>query len=228
VTAAAALRSFGLAILSGFLVLRLFQFRRIWPWRVLELERSPSAPRRSAPRRSARRPSAPIQPADPERDLPVAIDLLRVAVSAGHTVHSAVTAVAKGHDGPVADALGGAVRRHEHGTSLIAELERLPDEVGSWIHPLSTTLVLAARSGSPLVPALERLAELERRRLRRKAEERIRRLPVTLLAPLVGLILPAFIVLTVVPVGITTARAALDAAPGEPPSPVVDVRWSPP
>jgi pilus assembly protein TadC len=169
-----------------------------------------------------------VHGAEVEPGLPAGIDLLRVAVSAGHSVHSAVTAVANGHDGPVADALGGAVRRHGRGSSLIAELERLPEEVGPWIRPLSTTLVVAARSGSPLLPALDRLAEVERRRLRRNAEERIRRLPVTLLAPLVGLILPAFVVLTVVPVGITTARAVIGPVPGESPPPMVHIERSSP
>jgi hypothetical protein len=55
--------------------------------------------------------------------------------------------------------------------------------------------------------------------LRRRTEERVRRLPVLLLGPLIGLILPAFVLLTIVPVGITTARIGLEPVPSLPPPP---------
>jgi hypothetical protein len=145
-----------------------------------------------------------------ERDLPATVDLLQLAVSAGHSLHTAVAAVAEVGTGPASRALAGAVERHERGARLVESLEELPSRHGAALWPLTTTLCVAVSSGAPLGPALQRLADAERRRLRRRTEERVRRLPVLLLAPLVGLILPAFVLLTVVPVALTTARAGLD------------------
>lgn len=161
------------------------------------------ARRRSA--RQRRRADAALA-----RDLPAAVDMLRVAVTAGHTLHTAVVEVSRLGAGPVAAALAEAVDSFDRGGRLVESIGELPERHGPSLRPLCTTLVVAASSGAPLAPALQRLADAERRRLRRRTEERVRRLPVLLLAPLVGLVLPAFVLLTVVPVGLTTARSGLD------------------
>jgi Flp pilus assembly protein TadB len=142
-------------------------------------------------------------------DLVVVVDLLHVAVSAGHTLHTALAAVGSAGSGPVAAGLARVDGSFARGRGLVDALGDLPDDLGPAVRPLVTTLVASLRSGAPLGPALQRLADAERRRERRRAEERVRRLPVTLLAPLVGLVLPAFVVLTIVPVAWTTARAGL-------------------
>ena len=60
-------------------------------------------------------------------------------------------------------------------------------------------LLASDRLGAPVGPVLARLAEEERTALRRRAEAHARRIPVRLLFPLVFLVLPAFVLLTVVP-----------------------------
>jgi len=60
-------------------------------------------------------------------------------------------------------------------------------------------LVGGGRSGAALTTDLSRFADDLRRRQRRAAEERARRLPVLMLVPLVCCVLPAFCLLTVVP-----------------------------
>ena len=142
-------------------------------------------------------------------DVVVVTDLLRVAVSAGHTLHSAVCIVAAARTGPVAAGLATAHAEFGRGRPLLDALGSMSDDLGPGVRPLVTTLVSASRAGAPLAPALQRLADAERRRQRRDAETRVRRLPVLLLAPLVGLVLPAFVVLTIVPVVTTTARTGL-------------------
>lgn len=169
--------------------------------------RSASAPAGSRHARQGRRDRQAQRAV--ESDLPAAVDLLHVAVSAGHSLHGAVAAVARSGNGPVSEAFADVDQRFRHGGALVDELERLPARLGPSVRPLSTTLVVAASSGAPLGPTLQRLADAERRRLRRRTEERVRRLPVLLLAPLVGLVLPAFVLLTVVPVALTTARTGL-------------------
>jgi pilus assembly protein TadC len=86
--------------------------------------------------------------------------------------------------------------------------------LGPAVLPLVSTLNMALTSGAPLGPALQRLADAERRRQRRRAEARARRLPVLLLAPVVGLVLPAFLVLTIVPVAVSAADGGLGSVLG--------------
>ena len=70
-------------------------------------------------------------------------------------------------------------------------------------------LVDHLRYGVPLLPALERTSLELRLDRRRAAELEARRVPVRLLAPLVTCVLPAFALLTVVPL----LAASLDALP---------------
>ena len=156
-------------------------------------------------------------------DLAACCDLLAVAASAGCSLRQAVSAVGDADGGPVARALARVGADVDRGTPLVDAVERLPDHVGPDVRPLVSALVVAAGAGTPVAPALQRLADAERRRGRRLVEARIRRLPVLLLVPLVTFILPAFVVMTLVPVGLAAARSELsraDRAPvPAPPSP---------
>lgn len=232
------------ALMAGWVALRVFGFRRDWPWRVVDLT-MPRTRRGAGERvtgtvisrsgveghlpngglRRSRRTGVERRPARGERSgsrrgqreitaaLPAAADLLRVAVSAGHSLHGAVAVVAKFGEGPVCEAIGGAHRRYEHGSTLVEELASLPRVLGPTSRSFASTLVMALSSGAPVSSALQRLADSERRRSRRQIEERVRRLPVLLLAPLVGLVLPAFVMLTIVPVVLVTAQIDLAAPP---------------
>jgi tight adherence protein C len=132
------------------------------------------------------------------REVPAAVELFRLAVGAGLSVHLAVAAVASRLDGLLAEALSEVIGREAMGEPLADALDRLSD-VGSAVRPLVRALVGAERYGTPLGATLDRVA-LESRLLRRRdAEEAARRLPVLLLFPLVVCILPAFGLLTVVP-----------------------------
>jgi tight adherence protein C len=132
-------------------------------------------------------------------ELPEVVDLLSLAVSAGLTVPLAVEVVADRGSGDVARQLGIAHESSGRGTSLADSLERCPAVLGDEVRGLVRVLVGSLRDGSALGPALERLGEEVRLDRRRSAEERARRLPVQLLFPLVVCVLPAFGLLTVVP-----------------------------
>ena len=216
-----------LGVLSSWAVLHLFGHTRSWPWRVVDLQTSQSRqtsqirePRLSS---QTRKPSQSRQNRTPtptytrtrqthrqiQSEIPAAVDMLQLAVSAGHSLHTAVAAVAGSGTGLVIEGLAGVQQRFERGGQLVDELAKLPDQLGPELQPLCTTLIVSASSGAPLGPSLQRLADSQRRRVRRYKEERVRRLPVLLLAPLITLVLPAFVMLTVVPVAITTARTGL-------------------
>lgn len=145
-------------------------------------------------RRARRRHEAAVR-----RSLPEVADLLVVAVGAGLTVPLAVAAVARRAGGPVAAELGRAVDEVALGRRLGDALAGVPGRLGEPVRPLVAALVAAERYGGPLLDRLVRLADEARADGRRRAEEAARRVPVTLLFPLVFCTLPAFALLTVAP-----------------------------
>lgn len=137
-------------------------------------------------------------------DLPDVVDLFTLAAGAGLTVALSIEAVARHTPGPIGAALAGAVRRQRLGERSADALSRVPAEVGEAVRPLTNALMASERYGTALVPALEALAEEVGRQRRRRAEERARRAPVKLIFPLVLCSLPAFALLTVVPLLLST------------------------
>lgn len=133
-------------------------------------------------------------------DLPEVTDFLLVAVQAGLTVQGAIGAAATWLPGPVPAAFARMVTRVELGAPLADELAGLPDDLGEAVRPLVRVLTASVRYGTPTVAALARVADAVRVDRRRHAEASARRVPVKLLFPLVTCILPAFALLTVVPV----------------------------
>lgn len=131
--------------------------------------------------------------------LPDVVDLLRLAALAGLPVASAIAALESRPGGPVGAALRTAASRLARGATTGAVLAQLPDDAGPATRSLVDALIDHDRYGTPLGPALDRLAVEYRQRRRRQAEEAARRLPVLLLFPLVLTTLPAFVLLTVVP-----------------------------
>ena len=121
-----------------------------------------------------------------------------MAIGAGLTVHHAVAAVSARSGGLSGAALARVPVRTSRG-------ERLADALDDWaecgepIRPLAAALAAAERYGDPLGPVLDRVTAEARLVRRRRAEESARRLPVQLLFPLVLCVLPAFVLLAVVP-----------------------------
>jgi tight adherence protein C len=130
--------------------------------------------------------------------LPDVVDLFRLAVGAGLSVHQCVEVVAPRAPDPVGVVLHEVRRQVALGVRLGDALAEL-DDLGDAARPLTSALVGAARYGSPLTLALDRVVVDARLLRRRRAEERARRLPVQLLFPLVMCVLPAFGLLAVVP-----------------------------
>lgn len=138
--------------------------------------------------------------------VPDTVDLFRLAVGAGLSVHQAVEAVAARAPAPVDAALAEVVRRVALGERLGDALDAL-SVLGDPVLPLAAGLRGAARHGAPLADALERVAVDARVLRRRRAEEDARRLPVQMLFPLVMCVLPAFGLLAVVPLLLASLRS---------------------
>lgn len=135
---------------------------------------------------------------DLARELPVALDLLGVAVGAGCTPYLAVEAAARWSPAAVAVAFDDVLRSCSLGLDLESALDAIARATPR-LRPLADALLATDRLGVPVGPVLARLAEEDRTALRRAAEAHARRIPVRLLFPLVFLVLPAFVLLTVVP-----------------------------
>jgi tight adherence protein C len=133
------------------------------------------------------------------RELADVVDLFTLAIGSGLNLRLAVVAVASRAPPSWADPLTGVVARIERGIGVADAFDQLPAMTGEHVHPLVSALVSSERYGTPLLPALERLAGEARLDRRRRAEEGARRVPVKLLFPLVLCILPAFGALTVAP-----------------------------
>ena len=133
-----------------------------------------------------------------QRELPVVLDLLGVAVGAGCTPYLAVDAAVAWAPPDLAARFGRVLRACRLGSSFPDALAKLARDTPA-LAPVADALLVSDRLGAPVAPALARLADEERATSRRRAEARARRVPVRLLFPLVFLVLPAFGLLTVVP-----------------------------
>ena len=132
------------------------------------------------------------------RELPAAVDLLAVAVSAGSTPYGAVEIAAHWAPPTVGASLATVIATCKLGASFESALRRAAVR-DQRLAPLTAVIATGAQLGAAVNDALARLAAESRRDLRRRSEARARTVPVRLLFPLVFLVLPAFGLLTVVP-----------------------------
>jgi hypothetical protein len=144
-----------------------------------------------------------LRPGRWEDGVALTADLLAVAVAAGLTPYLALELAARFASEPVGGRLRAVMAAASDGWPLAdvldAEAARTP--------PIRSVLALmgaSERSGAPVGAGLGRVAASTRAQSRRRAMARARTVPVRLLFPLVFLILPAFLLLTVAPVVLAT------------------------
>lgn len=143
------------------------------------------------------------------RSLPDTVDLLGVAARAGFPAVAAIGAVAERAPPPWDEALAAVRLRTARGERLVDALDALVDVAGEPARPLRAVLRSAIDDGASLPASLDRLAADARDARRRQAEEAARRIPVRLLLPLVACSLPAFALLSIVPI-LAGALGSLD------------------
>ena len=137
-------------------------------------------------------------------DLPEVVDLLALALGAGLNVPLAVDAVGRRGTGPLSVEMAAAAEATRRGQRLADALDDVAVRCGDQVRPLVALLASGERYGVPLGESLDRLAVDVRGARRRQAEEVARRLPVKMLFPLVVCILPAFALLTLGPLLLTS------------------------
>ena len=146
--------------------------------------------------------------AEMDAQIPQLLDLLAAASSAGLSGQLALRRAVAALGGPLASELGGALNAVDLGArwreALAAAAERLElPELRRTVAALSRTETL----GASLADSTAELAASVRTARRAAITERARTAPVKMLFPLVFLVLPAFLLLTVVPVLLSTLRS---------------------
>ena len=143
-----------------------------------------------------------------DREIPVLLDLLAVATSAGLPPQLAFRRAVDAAEGPLAEELRPVLNATDLGGRWGDELGAVSERLGlPDLRRVVAALTRAQALGSSLADEISRLASDVRERRRTAATERARAAPVKMLFPLVFLVLPAFLLLTVVPVLVTTVQS---------------------
>jgi tight adherence protein C len=169
-----------------------------------DLERE--APRRFPFRRGTR--AGRRRQAAVDAEIPQLLDLLAAGSSAGLAAPLALRRAADGLAGPLADEIRATVRAVDLGARWRDELDGLAERLD--LPDMRRTVAALTRTeslGASLARSTAELAASVRRSRRAATAERARTAPVKMLFPLVFLVLPAFLLLTVVPVLLTTVRS---------------------
>jgi tight adherence protein C len=143
-----------------------------------------------------------------DREIPQLLDLLAAASTGGLAAPLAVRRCVEPLRGPLADEIRVSLRAVDLGGRWSEELAALAVRLD--LPDLKRTVALLSRTetlGSPLAESVSDLAAQVRSERRARRTERARAAPVKMLFPLVFLVLPAFLLLTVVPVFLTTLRS---------------------
>ncbi len=131
-------------------------------------------------------------------DLPFTLDLVAACLAAGAPVTSAMGSVATHLRGPLSGLLNDVVSQLRLGAEAATAWRRAAAEPA--LQPLVETVLRVGDSGAALAPALRRLAEEQRERLRLDQEAAARRVGVLVVVPLGACFLPAFMLVGVVPI----------------------------
>ncbi|HEX9123751.1 MAG TPA: type II secretion system F family protein [Actinomycetota bacterium] len=139
------------------------------------------------------------------RELPNVLDMLATAATAGVPGPLALRRAVSVTDGPLASDLRAAFDAVDLGARWREEVDEVARRLElDDLRRVAATLVRGEALGSAMADALRTLADDVREERRTAAADRARRAPVKMLFPLVFLVLPAFLLLTVVPVLVTT------------------------
>jgi Flp pilus assembly protein TadB len=132
------------------------------------------------------------------RDLPHVVGLFGDALRAGQAPVDAMSAVVAALPGPATERLAAAVPRLRLGADPATVWTNLGDDPG--LAPLGRAMARAHVTGAPVVQAVERLGEELARTARGEVEDRARAVGVKAAIPLGLCLLPAFVLLGIVPV----------------------------
>jgi len=141
------------------------------------------------------------------RDLPYVVDLFAATLRAGLAPGDGIALVCVALPGPAAERLGDVASRLALGLDPAQVWSSLADD--PHLGRLGRALARAHTSGAPVVAAVERLADDLARSARADTEERARAVGVKAALPLGLCLLPAFVLIGIVPL-VVALLATLD------------------
>ncbi|KRB76175.1 type II secretion system protein [Nocardioides sp. Root190] len=144
------------------------------------------------------------------RDLPHVVTLLAAALQSGAGTPDAVDLVCRALPGAAADRLVPVSARLRLGGDPAQIWGALGADPG--LAPLGRTLARSHRTGSPVVAAVEGLADELARRGRAEVEDRARAVGVRAAVPLGLCLLPSFLLLGIVPLAVSLASQVTSSA----------------
>ena len=136
---------------------------------------------------------------------------MSLAIRAGLVPAEALVTASEISAEPVDEILRSGLIRLRRGGAWDEVVAQLGRDLGPDARGLE--LLLGGEGGAPLADGVDRLAAELRDRRRREVQRRAQRLPVTVLAPLVSCILPAFLLITIVPVVSTLGGGVIQDLP---------------
>ncbi|WP_411103399.1 type II secretion system F family protein [Streptomyces sp. cmx-4-9] len=160
--------------------------------------------------RARARPPAGVDPAEAERQLPFAADLLAACLAAGAGPVEAAEVVGESLGGPVGERLALAGAELRLGGDPAAAWGRLAQVPNAGA--LAQCLERAARTGAPAAEPVARIASALRADRARQAGARAQRAAVLVTAPVGLCFLPAFLAIGVAPVVIGMASGLLSGS----------------
>jgi tight adherence protein C len=138
-----------------------------------------------------------------QRALPDAIDLLVISVEAGLAFDSAMAQVARNTKGPLANEFARVLQEMQIGLGrsnalrALAERTTLPD-----LRSFASAMVQADSFGIPIGQVLRVQSQEIRVKRRQRAEELAQKVPVKILMPLMGCIMPVLFIVVIGPAAI--------------------------
>jgi Flp pilus assembly protein TadB len=145
--------------------------------------------------------------AEVRRDLPHVVDLFAATLRGGAAPGDGVAVVSAALPGAAADRLGTVAARLSLGLDPVQVWDGLAEDPD--LGRLGRALARAQASGAPVVTAVERLADDLARSARAETEERARAVGVKAALPLGLCLLPAFLLVGIVPL-VVALLSALD------------------
>jgi pilus assembly protein TadC len=140
-------------------------------------------------------------------DLPGSLDLLSAAMAAGLPLRSAVREVIAVTDGPLAEDLNGVLAGIDLGRSDADAWRSLRDHPA--LGSISIDMARSVRSGTMIAATLQRHAAIARSSRRGSREARARTVGVRSVPPLMLCFVPAFLLISVVPIAAAGILQAL-------------------
>jgi Flp pilus assembly protein TadB len=146
---------------------------------------------------TAEPPSRRREREEVQRTLPHLVDLFASTLRSGAAPVAGLAQVCAALPGPAADRLAPVVERSRWGAGSVEAWHAI--EGDDELAPLARAMVRSLTSGAPVVRTVERLADELARESAARAEDAARRVGVAAAVPLGVCLLPAFLLLGVVP-----------------------------